>query len=689
MFKSTNKQHALTFSHFNRKGWSLFGCLHREVRIGVLSVATLTCATPRLMGTTPDHAKGTDEESATRLQADTLSLGEASVAASRAPLAANVAARQVLTLTRNDLAATGVHSVNDVLKLLAGVDVRQRGAFGIQTDISINGGTHDQITILLNGVPLVNPQTGHNAADFPVNISDIERIEVLEGAASRVMGSQAFSGAINVVTKQPATTTAEASAEGGSYATARIEARGAWTWGKRWTASASGSLQRSDGAVKNSDFKGGKAYGSLTHKGDNLDLMLQMATTANDFGASTFYSAAFPNQWEATRRHLLSLRVETKSRIHLASQTSWLRSLDHYQLTKHSSTNENFHRNDVFTVGVNAWTQWKMGRTAIGAELREETVFSTNLGHALQEDQYVGIPHEKGRFYTKQDDRTILSYYAEHNFVWKRATLSLGCMAERNNAVDDKIRFYPGIDLSYRPTSKWHLYVSWNKSMRLPTFTDLWYKSPTLEGNVGLKPEECHSWRVGSDFVCRVATVKLKAHYQRGSHMIDWIMRNPEDVYHATSFGLNNFGAGWDARLNLQEWWGKKQPFEFVSLSYAWLYQHRREGESCYKSNYAMEYLRHKFVAHLRHHIAAHLSADWTIRIQQREGAYIVYENLKPTQKLQPYGTNALLNCKLSWTTNHYNIFADLTNLTNHHYYDLGNVRQPGFMVMAGVGVKL
>ena len=222
MSKSHTTARALTFSSFSRKGWSLFACLHREVRIGVLGVATLASATPRLMAASLQQAQGSD----TTLHADTLSLGQADVSASRAPLAADVAARQVLTLTHDDLAAAGVRTINDVLKLSAGVDVRQRGGFGIQTDISIDGGTHDQISILLNGVLLVNPQTGHNAADFPVNISDIERIEILEGAASRVMGSQAFSGAINVVTRgAQSASPLEAMVEAGSYGTIRGEAR--------------------------------------------------------------------------------------------------------------------------------------------------------------------------------------------------------------------------------------------------------------------------------------------------------------------------------------------------------------------------------------------------------------------------------------------------------------------------------
>ena len=697
MQQQTKGKCTVTFRQFNRKGWSLFSALHREVRIGVLGVATIVTATPRLMAANAASVEGQKEPGTTEISAvaDTLLLGEAAVSASRAPLAADVAARQVTTFLQRDLEAAGVKTVNDLLKLSAGVDVRQRGGFGIQTDISIDGGTHDQITLLVNGVPIVNPQTGHNAADFPLNISDIERIEILEGAVSRVMGSQAFSGAINVVTRSAAQNSGEkpspleAAVEGGSYNTYRAEARTAWQWGGGWSASASGSYQRSDGAVTNGSFKGGKGFGQLSYNGRDISFNFQAGATANDFGANTFYSAAYPNQWEATRRYLVALQAESKGRVHLMPQISWVRSLDHFQLIKDSQTGENFHRGDVFTASLNAWTQWALGRTAVGAEVREESIYSTNLGRDLSEDQYVDIPKEHGRQYTKHDDRTNVSYFLEHNVVWKHFTLSAGVMAERNNAIDSKFRFYPGVDLSYRPSAVWRLYASWNKSLRLPSFTDLWYKSPTQEGNVGLKPEECSAVRLGADFIGPVLTLHLKAHYQHGNHMIDWVMYSADDKYHATSFKLDNFGAGFDAALNLTEWWGKRQPFTRLDLSYAWITQNRLEGEAYFKSNYALEYLRHKFVARLSHRIVSALSAQWTLRVQQREGNWLVYEDLKPTGELRPYGTHAQLDCKVQWTQPRWAVFVDMTNLTAHRYFDLANVRQPGFLLMAGARVKL
>lgn len=691
MYHYNKPKHPVTFRHFNRKGWSLFSALHREVRIGILGAATLAAATPRLMYATTASAQTlTGTLSLTAEAADTLLLGEAAVSASRAPLAADVAARQVLTISRSDLEAAGVHTVNDVLKLSASVDVRQRGGFGIQTDISIDGGTHDQITILLNGVPLVNPQTGHNAADFPLNLSDIKRIEVLEGAASRVMGSQAFSGAINVVTRSASSSSPlELQLEGGSYGTLRGEARTAWQWNHGWSASVSGSGQRSDGAVDNGAFKGGKGYAQLRYASPLLNAHVQIGATASDFGANTFYSAAYPAQWEATRRYLVSAQAESKGRVHFSPMLSWVRSLDHFQLIRHSATGENFHRGDVFTASVNAWTQWLLGRTAVGAELREESIYSTNLGRDLQEDQYVGIPHEPGRFYQKHDDRTNVSYFVEHNVVWRAFTLSAGVMAERNNVIDSRLRFYPGVDLSYRPSTPWRVYASWHRSLRLPSFTDLWYKSPTQEGNVGLRPEECSAARIGATLHTRILTLQLKAHYQHGSHMIDWVMRSPDDIYHATSFRLDNFGAGLDSRLDLTEWWGPKQPLQMLRVSYAWIHQNRLEGEPYFKSNYALEYLRHKFTASLTHRIWSALSAQWSLRVQQREGSYLVYADGQSTGTLHPYGTYAQLDCKVNWSKQRYTLYADLTNLTSHRYYDIANVRQPGFMILCGTTFRL
>ena len=168
----------MVFKRFGRKGYSLFSVLGREVLISVLSVATLQHASAGSVSMKPVSA----DTIATKTDRE-MTLNEVSVTGSRAPLTRAQAARMVTVLERADIQAAPVQSVNDLLKYAASVDVRQRGPIGAQTDISIRGGNYEQITILLNGINICDPQTGHNAFDFPVDISEIERIEVLEGPA--------------------------------------------------------------------------------------------------------------------------------------------------------------------------------------------------------------------------------------------------------------------------------------------------------------------------------------------------------------------------------------------------------------------------------------------------------------------------------------------------------------------------
>ena len=198
-----NQRKALRFRQFSRKGYALFACLGRVVTIGVLSVATQQTA----IAASDDNRVA--DGSAVSTSADTLStdkemtLDDLEVTGSRAPLALGQAARMVTVLSREDIQAAPVQSINDLLKYAVGVDVRQRGPLGAQTDIGIRGSSSEQIAILLNGVNICDPQTGHNAFDLPCDLSDIVRIEVLEGPAGRVYGTSSLVGAVNVVTNRP------------------------------------------------------------------------------------------------------------------------------------------------------------------------------------------------------------------------------------------------------------------------------------------------------------------------------------------------------------------------------------------------------------------------------------------------------------------------------------------------------
>ena len=166
-----NKRFIFKFKHFSNKRYSLFSVLGKEVLVGTLSVATLSHA--KAEGISTDVSKVSADSA---MQTKTYELDEVQVTASRAPLTLSQQARMVTVLGREDIAAAPVQSVNDLLKYAVGVDVRQRGPLGAQTDVGIRGGNYEQVTILLNGININDPQTGHNAFDFPVDLSGIECI---------------------------------------------------------------------------------------------------------------------------------------------------------------------------------------------------------------------------------------------------------------------------------------------------------------------------------------------------------------------------------------------------------------------------------------------------------------------------------------------------------------------------------
>lgn len=674
MFKQRfNKLQALRFKHFTRNGYALFNCIGKEVLICTLSVTTLTYA--KAEGISVKDAAAADS-----LGHQEVKLDEVIVTGSRAPLTAIQSAKIVSVITRDDIDRAPAETVNDLLKLAIGADVRQRGSFGVQTDISINGGTSDQITILLNGINISSPQTGHNAADFPVDMADIERIEILEGSSARVFGSSAFNGAINIVTKHEKRTGARLSAEGGSFGTWGVNGRVSVATGAV-TNSVSGGYRQSDGGTLHSDFKRRQMFYQGDLASQHIDLQWQVGLSSQDFGANTFYSAKFNDQFEATRRYLTSLSGTIKpfdtDWLTLVPQLYWHRDYDHYQLIRGkegAAAGENYHRTDMYGGGMTANLRWLLGTTSVGADIRREHIVSTAYGDELSEDEWINISGSD-RKYSRRGDRTNTSLFLEHNIIVGGLTVSAGVMANRNTCLDSDYRFYPGVDISYRPDEHWKVYASWNKALRVPTYTDLYAKNSVQVGDLELKPERNSTFKVGTRYRTLGFAAVISGFYSHGTNIIDWVYETAESkTYHALNIGkLNNMGYSLDATLNIAEL--MHNPFVTrLKAGYAYINQEHDTEHQIYGSLYALEYLRHKFTMQLDHRIVSRLSAQWNLRWQQRMNGF------------HPY---CKIDAKLMWKAPKYDLFVKADNITAHRYYDLGGVKQPGLWVMAGASVNL
>lgn len=669
-----NQRITTRWKRFNNKSFSAFCSLKREVNIGVLALTTLIFANTSNVFAQQPAQEVTNYE-----------LEEIEVTGSRVPLTQAESARMVTVLSQAEIQAAAVHSINDLLKFATGVDVRQRGEFGIQTDISIRGGTFDQITVLLNGINLSNPQTGHLTTDFPVSMNDIERIEILTGPAARVYGTSAFNGAINIVTKKSDTNKITTEVMGGAYGLVGTNVRGSINH-QNFHHHISGSFKRADGARQNSDFTLGKSFYQGFYNSSAVNVNWQFGFSDQKYGANTFYSAKYNNQYEKNRRYITSVQAETKGKLKFMPSLYWIRTYDNFQLIRHKPNGENFHLTDVYGANLNASLHTFLGNTAFGAEFRNEGILSTSLGKPVDSDNKVKIKN-KDRYYDRKDNRSNINYFLEHNIILNQVTISLGMLANMNTSLDHKFRYYPGIDVSYRPAKNWKFYASWNKALRMPTFTDLYYKSPTQEGNTNLVPEETQAYNLGATWKTGFISIEASAFYHKGKHMIDWVMYQPDDKFHSANFKLDNKGIELNSKLDLNTLFNRTMWFKQLTLGYSYITQKRFDDIEIYKSNYALSYLKHKFVAQLNHQLVwKQLTMNWSFRWQNRMGDYIDYENTsKPEGIIKDYPKFALIDLKLQWSEKNYSVYLEANNLLNRTYFDLGSVPQPGLWIKGGV----
>jgi iron complex outermembrane receptor protein len=559
------------------------------------------------------------------------------------------------------------------LKNVVGLDVRQRGPNGVSADISVRGGTFDQIAILLNGANLTNPQTGHYSLDLPVNLSDIERIEIIQGPTSLLYGAGAFSGGVNIVTKKDSETGAYLKAEGGMHKLWGAEARGTFHTASS-THSLSAGYNSSAGYIPDSDYKIRNVFWQSNFRVNHSKLDIQFGFNDKAYGANTFYSPAYPNQFDDTQSLFATVKGESGTTLKFIPQIYWNRHYDCFQLQRGDESNipYNYHQSDVFGFNLNTQYKWAGGITNLGGEIRNEGVFSSKLGRKLQE------PAGK---YTLSDNRTNISYFLEHTYLYKGFTLGAGIVANYNTAYPHAVDFYPAINAAFRLTDNLKVFASWNNATRMPTFTDLWYVDPAQEGFPDLLPEKSEAFDIGIKYAAVFVTVSANGFYEKGKNLIDWVKENPQDKLKATNLTSVN-KAGFETNLSL--YFKELLPqLSTTRLHVGYMYLNQSRNSENLISNYVLDYLRHKFTAGLQHPIYKGLSADWQFRWQQREGTYS-----RPAGET-PYPAFSLLDLKINWKLNDFTVYLTANNLFDTYYYDRGNLPQPGFWLMGGVSLTV
>lgn len=686
MKKATPRVAVAHFNRWKNQSFAVFNSLGREVKVGVLLVAyMLSCPSEGVFAQElqkKPHQK--DEE---------VALEEVVVSAQRSTATYADIARVVSVITQKEIEQAGVQSINELLEFALSVDVRQRGQHGIQADITMRGGSFDQVMVLLNGVNISDPQTGHLSLNLPVSLEAIERVEIIAGSTSRIYGPNAFTGAVNFIT--------------GSYedniAIAKLETGENGLWNANLTTTLqkgrgrhllSLAYKKSEGYIPNSDYKMLNGFYQGQWKTGKAKYALQLGRTSRNFGANTFYTPEYPNQYEDVQTNFISAKATFQGKVKFTPTIYYRRQTDRFELYRDMKNAQswykkhNNHVTDVYGVNLNTSFDWSLGKTAVGTDFRSENVLSNVLGKPTAKKRVHG---EANAFYDKKENRNNLSLFFEHTFsLWQnRFTTTAGVMANYNDAFNEKISWFPGIDVSLKLLNTLKIYGTANKALRIPTFTDLYYKSSTQQGNKNLVPEEASSYEGGLKYSSHGMQAHAAYFFRAGKNLIDWTKKQSTDEKWKAENLTDVDLYGFETALHLRPFlWSEKINF-LRSLNLSYSYTEVKEVASSRISGYVLDNLKHKFDGEMT--IAISHNLFWTTHAswQDRAGTFGYYTSPQADPVEKAYNPFWLLNSRLAWQQEKYEFFVQAANILDESYYDIGNVIQPGRWISAGAKVKL
>ncbi len=593
----------------------------------------------------------------------TIILEEMTISGNRLTIPFEEASRNIQIIDRKQIEISPVQSVAELLTYVPGVDIRQRGPVGVQTDIGIRGGTFEQTLILVNGIKLSDPQTGHHVMSLPFNMDNVVRVEVLKGPGARIYGQNAFSGAVNFITMIPDERGISFRGYGGSFGSYG----GALTLalpGKKYSQYVSFGGDASDGYRYNTDYKLIKFFYQSELEIWDGKLELVVGWTGRNFGANGFYASPdYHDQYEEVQTGLTSVSFHKQEGvIGYTSRVYWRGNHDRYLFVRtNPDVYENFHKTNVLGAEWNGYAHSVAGVTGIGLEYRREMIRGDWVrGGVNSKSNLDGYFRDQVGLYLEQKFKLAgiidvtpglyLNWYSD--FGWS---------------------VFPGLDMGYNMTKNLRLYANMGRSYRVPTFYDQYYQSPVESGNEYLKPEQAWTYEVGVRYGTPTITAEANVFYRRADDLIDWVYSELDSLWEARNFQKSNalgielafavdFGSIYNGDFLLQR----------ITFSYNYIDQKLDETEPV-KSRYALENIRNQLIAGIDHRIFGKLKNSFRFRLIDR-------------LEQDPY---ILLDDRIYWEQNeNFSIFLEATNLTNRSYTEV-MTPMPGRWIRAGIKLKV
>lgn len=568
--------------------------------------------------------------------------------------------RNVSVITSEEIKKLPAKSLNEILSYVSGVDIRQRGPFGTQADISIDGGSFEQTLILINGIKISDHQTAHNSLNIPIPTEAIERIEILRGPAARIYGVNSLTGAVNIVTKKPLEDAFFAHAFAGSNFKKNEEESnemfngrgiqlGVALAGNKFQQQLFGSHESGSGYRYNTAYHNNKVFyqGNL-QVNDNNQYNLLAGFTNSSFGANGFYASPGDKESkEIVQTTMISLQSNHKitDEITISPQIGYRYNYDDYQYFRHKlDVARSQHYSNSLTAEINSNYKVNYGEFGFGLEGKYEQINSSNIGEHEREN--FGVYFE---FRTKEIDKIdfTIGAYSNYNSVYGW-------------------QFFPGIDFSYLIQPQLKFIANAGTSQRIPSFTDLYLdQRPGNIGNPNLISEKALQYEAGFKFNNEKIQAKGILFYRNINDFIDWTRISAEIPWQAQNVGTlrtTGLNASFNYKYNTL-----KNKYSF-NIGYTYLSPKMDEVADGIASKYKLENFRHQIVNTLQWN-----NNSWSVLVANRYNERISYKDY------------FLTDFRISLQQNKFTYYMDAQNIFDKKYIEAGAVPMPGRWFSLGV----
>lgn len=576
------------------------------------------------------------------------------IQSNRLQIPVNQHSRNVQVITAAEIEKLPATTLSEILSYADGVDIKQRGGFGMQADISIDGGSFEQTLILVNGVKIIDHQTAHNTLNLPIPVEAIERIEVLRGPAARIYGVNALTGAVNIVTKKPAENQIFAHVFGGSNFRNNQEINDE-LYNNRGVQFGITSAQEKLGQQLYASHESGSGYhyntafhnNKLLYLGDytvdaNNRIEAQIGWVRSSFGANGFYAAPGDKESEeivSTTMAAIKSTHKLNDQLTLIPQIAYRYNYDDYRYIRQDiSIGRSQHYSNGLNAEVNANYALEQSEIAAGAEVRYEQINSNNLGE-----------HERNNY----------GFYAEYkNYSMRSLLFTLGAYVNYNTVFGWQA--FPGIDVNWALSTNSKITFSAGSGQRIPSFNDLYLNQTGNIGNINVESEKAYQLEAGYQYDGNNWQLKTHVFHRNINDFIDWTRWSETEPFQSNNVGkLQTIGGNLVFRYTVKNW--------RFNLSYTYLDADMNLDEAIL-SKYRVRSFRHQLINTI-HFTHQNWSATLANRFNERVG----------------YKDYLLTDFRLSYQHNKWMVYTDLQNIFDTKYNEAGALPMPGRWITLGV----